>query len=284
MTLSVEKNAPQVSFPHVVAAPENSMRALIDHTMLQTIRILKRWRADWAALVQAFLFPCLMLLMFRVVLGNSIDATSVITGQRGIYGTAPMLCIIAAMSGASINAMLLHADRQAGLLSRFATMPIHRAADLLGRLIAEVIRIVITTALILTIAHFLGFRFERGWLAAVGTVAVVVGFGIAFVMVMTAGTALTQGPQIVQWLNVLTTLLLFFNTGFVPLMAYPTWLQDVVANQPLSCAIDSIRALTDSRYLIDPSIPLAKTAAWSVGLFAISFMPAIVGYRRSVSA
>lgn len=280
---SLDSASTVLRFPERTVLEENSSKALISQSLLQARRILVSWSRDRSAIIQALLYPTVMMVMFRVVLGGSIDATASFTAQRGIFGTVPMMCLIGAMAGSSISALGLQRDRETGLLSRFATMPVNRASDLVGRLIAESGRLVVTIALILGVGFLLGFRFENGLLSGLGMPVVILVYGMSFVMAMTAIATIVKGPQIVMLVMVFTTLMMFFNTGFVPLMAYPQWLQPIVDNQPVSCAVNAMRALTDSYYPGSLAEPLIKTLLWSAALLGISIRAAVVGYHRSAA-
>jgi hypothetical protein len=108
---------------------ERSVRALWTHSLIQAKRLLMRWMRDPSTMIQALLYPALMLVMFRVVLGNSISAA---TGAPAIYGQVPMIALVGAMFGSIVSAVGLKGERKSGLLSRFWTTPTHRAAGLLG--------------------------------------------------------------------------------------------------------------------------------------------------------
>ena len=74
------------------------------------------------------------------------------------------------------------------------------------------------------------------------------------------------------------SLLLFFNSGFVPTIAYPTWLQGFVENQPMSTAIDAMRGLS----LGGPvATPMIKTLVWAFVLLFVFAIPAVRGYRKA---
>lgn len=103
-------------------------------------------------------------------------------------------------------------------------------------------------------------------------------FGMGFAMMVTVLATLSTKIPLVEMVSIVCTLLMFFNSGFVPVMAYPTWLQPIVANQPMSCAIDTMRALAVGGPLAEPMI---KTLAWSLGMFLLFLVPAIRGYRRA---
>lgn len=263
--------------PEAVGAfRESSLKALIVHSGLQCKRLLTRWSRDPATMIQALLYPALTLLMFDIVLGQTITRT---TGIPAINGTVPMIILVGAMYGSVASGVGLREEAAKGLLGRFWTLPTHRAAGLLGRVMAEAIRVVITSVLILLIGILLGFRFTQGPVEFLGFVALPVLFGIAFstfVTFLASGKAAQAG--LVELVSIVCTLMMFFNTGFVPLMAYPPWLQDIVANQPMSVTIDAMRAMAIGGDVFEPAM---KSLAWSLGLIIVFTVPAIRGYRNA---
>ncbi|MGN5235868.1 MULTISPECIES: ABC transporter permease [unclassified Rhodococcus (in: high G+C Gram-positive bacteria)] len=260
--------------PNAVVA-ENSLAALWQHSRLQCGRLLLRWARDPATMIQALIYPALTLVMFRIVLGDSITAA---TGQPSIFGTVPMIVLVGAMFGSVVSAVGLRAERESGLLSRFYTLPIHRSAGLVGRLMAEAVRVLVTSIVIFAAGVVMGFRFTQGVPATLLMLVVPIVFGMGFAMMVTVLATLSTKIPLVEMVSIVCTLLMFFNSGFVPVMAYPTWLQPIVANQPMSCAIDTMRALAMGGPLAEPMV---KTLAWSVGMFALFLVPAIRGYRRA---
>ncbi|MDJ0392779.1 ABC transporter permease [Rhodococcus sp. G-MC3] len=258
--------------------PESSARALWTHSLIQCKRLLTRWSRDPTTMIQALLYPALMLLMFRVVLGDSISAA---TGQSAIYGQVPLIALIGAMFGSIVSAVGLKQERINGLLARFWTLPTHRAAGLAGRMMAEAVRVFVTTIVIVAMGFVLGFRFNEGLLAAVGLILLPIVFGLGFAVLVTFLATVAGDAPLVELVSILCTLLLFFNSGFVPVLAYPPWLQPVVAAQPMSCAVDAMKALA----LGGPTMtPILQTLAWSLGLVVIFLYPAIKGYKRASSS
>lgn len=257
---------------------ESSLGALWTHSLIQCKRLLTRWSRDTTTMIQAVLYPALMLLMFRVVLGDSI---SIATGQSAVYGQVPLIALIGAMFGSIVSAVGLKQERVTGLLSRFWTLPTHRAAGLVGRMMAEAVRVFVTTLVIVTMGFALGFRFNEGLLAAVGLILLPIVFGLGFAVMVTFLATVAGDAPLVELVSILCTLLLFFNSGFVPVLAYPTWLQPVVAAQPMSCAVDAMKALA----LGGPTLtPVLQTLAWSLGMVVVFLYPAIRGYRRASSS
>lgn len=258
--------------------PESSLGALFEHSRIQAKRLLTRWSRDPTTMIQAVLYPALMLLMFRVVLGDSI---SMATGQSAVYGQVPLIALIGAMFGSIVSAVGLKQERINGLLSRFWTLPTHRAAGLVGRMMAEVVRVFLTTLVIIAMGFALGFRFNEGPLAAAGLILIPIVFGLGFAVMITFLATIAGDAPLVELVSILCTLLLFFNSGFVPVQAYPPWLQPVVAAQPMSCAVDAMKALA----LGGPTLtPVLQTLAWSLGMMVVFLYPAIRGYRRASSS
>lgn len=261
--------------PEVIAKPENSLGNWVTHSLIQCKRLLLVWARDPATTIQTLVYPALTLLMFKIVLGNAITGY---TGQPSIYAQMALLTLVAAMSGAVVSALGFKGEKMNGLLGRFWTMPIHRAAGLTGRLLAEAVRVLVTTLFVVGVGLLLGFRFQEGALAGIALIGIPVLFGVAFAVLVTALATVTEGVMLVNIIGIINTLLMFFNTGFAPAIAYPPWLQSTIQNQPMSCAIDAMRGLS---YGGPVANPLLKTVLWTVGLIVVFTYPAVRGYRRA---
>lgn len=271
--------APDVStaleFPTVDGRSERSLATLARGTIVQAERLLSGWARDPATTAQAMLYPALTLVMLRIVIGNTV---AIVTGQPAVYGMVPMITLIAAMSGATVSGIGLNNERKTGLLSRFATLPIHRAAGLTGRLLAEAVRIAVTTIFVIGVGVCLGFRFAEGPAAGLALICLPIVFGTAFAVLVTTLAALARGILAIMIVNFVNILLMYFNSGFVPVFAYPVWLQSTVANQPMSCAIDAMRALAVGGPIAEP---LYKTIAWSLGTVVVFAYPTVRALRHA---
>ncbi|MEH6794609.1 MAG: ABC transporter permease [Rhodococcus sp. (in: high G+C Gram-positive bacteria)] len=268
-----------LTFPEPnMALREGSIRALWTHSLIQAKRLLMRWMRDPSTMIQALLYPALMLVMFRVVLGNSISAA---TGSPAIYGQVPMIALVGAMFGSIVSAVGLKGERKSGLLSRFWTTPTHRAAGLLGRMIAEAVRVLVTTLVITAAGVALGFRFTQGVPAGILLILLPVVFGIGFAVMITFLATVAGDAPLVEVVSIFATLLMFFNAGFVPVLAYPPWLQPVVGAQPMSVAVNAMRNLAMGGPVLTPVL---QTLAWSLGMAVVFLIPAIRGYKKASSS
>jgi ABC-2 type transport system permease protein len=255
--------------------PENSLRMLIPQTLVQTKRILVRWSRDPVTLIETLVLPIMFLLTLNIVLGQLISQT---TGHSGLYGTVPMNALAAAINGSSIGAVGLIGERTNGLLRRLWVVPVHRASGVLARILAEAVRILITTFVVVGTGLALGFRFKQGVPAAAVWLAVPLIFGMAFATLITMVALYTARTFLLEGVTLVHILAVVFSTGFLPVDQYPSWIQPVVAHQPMSYAIEAMRGLS----LGGPvRSPLIATLLWSAGIAVVCVVPMLIGYRRA---
>ncbi|NKY53542.1 ABC transporter permease [Nocardia vermiculata] len=258
----------------VVRGDTERWRYLVPQTVVQTQRLLRRWRRDPVTTAQTLGFPALLLVVLNTVLGRQISAFS---GVDALYGTVPMVAVVSAMTGSLAGAVTLGRERDSGLLARLSVLPVHRASGPLSRILAEVIRIVVCTAVLFAIGTALGFRFHRP-LAALAVLGVPVVYGLGFATMVTAVAVYSARTFVVEAVSLGSALLMFFSSGFVPPQAYPDWARPLVQHQPMSAAVDAMRALA----LGEPAgSALAATLAWSVGAMLVFAVPAAIGFRRA---
>lgn len=257
------------------ASGENSPRVLLRHTWISTKRLLVRLVRDPMTFVFGIVLPICFLMVTNVVLG---DAIKLATGASALYGSVPLVTLIGAMNGASVGVLGLVTERTNGLLARLWVVPIHRASGLLARIISDAVRIVLNSAVLLCVGLILGLQLKQGWLAGVAWVCIPVLFGMAFATLALTVAVYWSNPILVEAITLVSALLLFFCTGFVPLNQYPKWIQPVVEHQPLSYATEVMRGLTLGGPVLDPLIGILL---WSGGICIVCAIPMVIGYRRA---
>lgn len=279
----VFKDPADAALADAVAVPpqipgEGNIRSWLRHTRILAGRQLSVLFRDRATFIQIIFIPVITMILFNVVLGEAVGGA---TGRDPAYGTVPLVVLVSAMFGSLAAGIRLNMERRTGLLARLYVMPIHRAADLTSRLVCETARIALTTILLIVVGHFLGFRFDNP-LAVVGIVGVALMFGIAYAMLVLAFAVNARpGAPLVPMLSLVSGVLMFFNSGFSPLEAYPTWLQPIVEYQPMTPAIEVMRAMAEGQPF---GQDLVVVVAWALGLTAVFTVPALVGYRRAATS
>lgn len=250
-------------------------RRLFAETWIMTKRILRRWARDPATVGQSLLFPAGFLVALNIVLGDGVRQ---VTGESALYGSVPLVALVGATSGAILVAIGIMREREDGLLSRFWTLPVHRASGVLSRLLAEFFRIVVLTGFVMCVGILLGFRFRQGFPSAVAWLFMPAIFGVAFSAVVITIGLYAANVIVPQATEVISAMLFFFSTGFVPLNQFPEWLQPFVEHQPCSYVIEAMRGLSLGGPVLTPVL---GTVLWSAAIAGACAVPLVVGYRRA---
>ncbi|WP_246833599.1 ABC transporter permease [Williamsia sp. 1138] len=143
---------------------------------------------------------------------------------------------------------------------------------------AEIVRTGVGTIVLFVVAIPMGFRFEQGIAFGAGAIGVAMLCSLGWAVLVIALATVSSGKQIVTHLGALFLLMLFFNSGFVPVTEYPGWLQPIVRYQPTSPAIDTMSGLTEGGAV---AAPLTLTLLWVAGMTAVLGGLAVKGYRNA---
>lgn len=242
--------------------------------------LLRSWSRNAPMAVQAVVFPAFLLFVFDTVLGATVSRMG---GGDSIEGTAALIALVSVMQGSLVAAVFVTRDRDSGLLDRQWTLPLPRGAYLASRVLAEFLRGLASTVVLLLVAVALGLRFGGGPGPLIAAVTLAAGFGVACSMFVLALSARTDEKTVLMVFGAVFLLALFFNTGFAPAAAYPGWLQPVVEHQPMSPAIEAMRAFF--RGGVDGAAT-ATAVTWCAGLILIfgwwanRSLASVIGDRR----
>jgi ABC-2 type transport system permease protein len=229
----------------------------------------------------AFIFftvvqPVMFVLLFRYVFGGAIPVP-----YQGGYVDFLMPGIIAqsAAFATFATAISLARQLQKGVIDRFRAMPMARSAVLLGRLVADTARIVVTLLVLLGVGYAVGFRFRDGAGPAVVMMLLGVALGVTISAVSAyVGLAIKDEESVgsfgLVWLFPLT----FVSSAFVPVTKMPGWLQAFANNQPITIVIDEMRNLALGGPL---ALHAWQSAVWLVGIVAVFVPLAVRAYRRA---
>ena len=245
-------------------------------------RNLLVWMRVPAYLVFTIIQPVMFVLMFRYVFGGAIAVPGIPGGyvnylMPGIIGqTAAFACFGTAIA--------LAQELQKGVIDRLRSMPMARSGVLVGRLVADTIRAVITILVILGVGYAVGFRFSNGVVPAIGMVLLAIVFAVAFCCIA-AYTGLAIGDEeSVQafgliWLFPLT----FVSSAFVPIQSMPGWLQAFANNQPVTYTINAMRAMAlgSKAAGVPLEANLLKSLACLIGIFVVFIPLSVRAYKRA---
>ncbi|MCD2194396.1 ABC transporter permease [Actinomycetospora endophytica] len=226
------------------------------------------------ALIDVTLQPVIFLLLFVYVFGGAIAGGSGDYLQYALPGVL-LQTVVFASAGTGTG---LADDLKTGIFDRFRSLPISRAAPLIGAIGADLVRYVTSGVVMLMFGLVLGYRTGAGVLGVLGAFGLVVAFAFGLCWVFTALAMVVREPRTVQGLSAVIMLpLTFASSVFVPTTTMPGWLQGFVAVNPVSRTADAVRALLDGTPAGAASAVSLLVSAVVVAVFAPL---AVALYRR----
>lgn len=261
--------------PTRLPGSQNAARLFVAQTLLQTNRLLTRWARDYITVIGAIVLPILFMVVLNIVLGN---LAYVVTHDSGLYSIVPLIALGAAITGSTFVAIDLMRERSFGLLARLWVLPVHRASGLISRILANAIRTLVTTLVMLGTGVVLGFQFRQGLIPSLMWISVPVILGIAIAAMVTTVALYTAQTVVVEGVELVQAIAIFFSTGLVPLNSYPGWIQPFVAHQPVSYAIAAMRGFAMGGPVLSPMIGML---VWTAGICVVCAVPLAIGYRRA---
>jgi ABC-2 type transport system permease protein len=134
-------------------------------------------------------------------------------------------------------------DMTQGIIARFRTMAIARAAVLAGHVIGSVVQTMLALAVVAIVAIMIGFRPTTGpvqWAAAVGLLLL---SALAVGCLSVALGLATDSVETASNLPMFLTLLIFLSPAFVPAASMPEPVRWFAENQPFTPIIQTLRGL-----------------------------------------
>jgi ABC transporter DrrB family efflux protein len=239
-----------------------------------TRRNLVRLARTPQLLFMAIVQPSILLLLFRYVLGGAIK----IPGVDYVNYIVPGIFIEAVLIGGMTTALSLAEDVKSGMVDRFRSLPMARAAFLAGRTFADICRSVLALGFMVLLGLLVGFRFHNSWVACLAGMALIVVFGYVFTWAYATIGLAVKDPETAQMAAILPFfVLLFASSALVPVSTMPSWLQPFARNQPASVVISCARALLEGGPVFHL---LWQAAVWCFAIFVAFFMTSLRLYRR----
>ena len=251
--------------------------AAVRHALTLAWRSLVQIRHNPMELGDLSLQPLMFVLLFAYVFGGAMAGSPKAYLQFGLAGIICQNALFLTMN----TGMALNTDITKGVFDRFRSLPIARSAPLLGRIAADVVRQVWSVAILLGVGLVLGFRLGTNPVAALGAVALLVAFVLAFSWLPVLVGMLVDEPEKVMMLGFVVVFpMTFASSAFVPVATMPGWLQAWVKVNPTSLLVDAVRGLLVGGKVAAPAL---GALAWAAAI-AVAFAPlALRAFRRRTS-
>ncbi|MBL0800128.1 MULTISPECIES: ABC transporter permease [Streptomyces] len=235
-------------------------------------RCLRMNRRDPEALFMAILLPVALMLVFVYFFGGAID-----TGSAYVTYVVPGLLVLCAGYGSAGTAMRVTEDMRTGVVDRFRSMGVTGTPMLAGHVAASVVRNILATAMVLSVALLIGFRPAAdplAWLAAAG---MLLAYLVAVSWLAAGVGLLARTPEGASGFTFFLMFLPYPSSAFVQIETMPTWLHGFAEHQPVTPIIETLRALL----LGEPvgSAPWAALA-WCGGILLVAVAASNALFRR----
>lgn len=185
------------------------------------------------------MFPIMFMLLNRYVLGGAINTGNV---SYANYLFAGILVQTLAF-GANYTTINLAVDMKEGIIDRFRSLPMHNAAVVVGHIISDLFRNVISGIIIVLVGLLIGFRPNASFTEWVLVFVLSVLFTLAVSWLSAILGLMVKTLEAAQWMGfVIIFPLTFISSAFVPTETMPKGLRIFAENQPLTHVIDTMRS------------------------------------------
>ncbi|HEX6871154.1 MAG TPA: ABC transporter permease [Micromonosporaceae bacterium] len=237
-------------------------------------RNLLHLKTDPAQVIGMTLQPLMFLLLFTYVFGGAIAGSSVDYLNFALPGFLAQAGLFIAQQ----TAIGLNVDFQRGIVDRFRSLNMARSAPVSGRVLADLIRVVIGLIVITGTSLALGFRFGGSVGSVTLGMVLLLWFGFAMCWPMAfIGVSIRSAESVALFAFLAILPLAFASSVFAPVASMPGWLQAVVKVNPVTVQTDMARQLLMHGY--DTNITL-RAFVYSLAIVVV-FAPMVVArYRR----
>ena len=185
--------------------------------------------------------PVLWLLLFAPLLDGMAGTPGFPPGGALAVFT-PGILIMMALFGTLFVGFGLIAELRAGVIERLSVTPTSRLSLALGRILRDVIVLLVQSLLLLGVAWLMGLRASLSGVAITLVLMVLIGLLTASCSYALA-LLLRDENSFAPMLNFFTLPLLLFSGILLPLTLAPQWMRAVASVNPFAYAVDAARSL-----------------------------------------
>ncbi len=256
----------------------SAMATTVSDTLVLARRNLMRIPRQPDLLVAYTIQPVMFVLLFVYVFGGAIETP----GFDYVDFLMPGIIAQSIAFGGFVTALGLSEDVHKGLIDRFRSLPMSRAAVLTGRTFSDIVLNCLSLGVLFTVGFIAGFDFND---AGAGEIALgillLVLLGYAFSWIFALVGLYSSTPETANAIGfTLIFPLTFASSMFVPAESMPDGLRQFAEANPFTTISDALRSL----WLGTPAhTDVWMAFVWCFVLIAI-FAPLAVARYRHVSA
>ena len=209
--------------------------------------------------------PVLFLLMFTYLFGGAVAGST----DEYLQFLLPGMLVQSVLFTAVYSGVALNTDVTKGVIDRFRSLPIWRAAPLVGAVLGDSVRYAVAATVVMVLGFIMGFSAGGGAAGVLTAMALVVGYAFCLSWVFTTVGLLMRSPNAVMNAGFMVLFpLVFLSNIFVDPATLPGWLEVVVDLNPISHLTTGVRGLMAGGAAAgDVALPLVEGAVM-VAVFA----------------
>ncbi len=209
--------------------------------------------------------PIIFTLLFTYLFGGALVGSTGRYLQFLLPGSLVMsVLLVTIYAGVTLNV-----DVTTGAHDRFRSLPVWRAAPIIGGMLGDLGRYLIAATLVMAVGVVLGFRPDGGVVGVLSAVALVVVFAFGLSWVWTLVGLVARTPSAVMNLGMLALFpLAFASNVFVDPQTMPAWLRAFVDVNPVSTLVTAARELMAGTATTGRVLPVLLMSATLTAVFA----------------
>jgi ABC transporter DrrB family efflux protein len=256
----------------------SALAMTVSDTLVLARRNLKRIPRQPDLLVAYTIQPVMFVLLFVYVFGGAIQTP----GFDYVDFLMPGIIAQSIAFGGFVTALGLSEDVQKGLIDRFRSLPMSRAAVLTGRTFSDIVLNCLSLVVLFAVGFIAGFNFQSTTAPEVALgIGLLLLLGYAFSWVFALVGLFSSTPETANSIGFTAIFpLTFASSMFVPAESMPDGLQQFAEANPFTTITDALRSLWLGT---PPHTDVWMAFVWCVVLIAV-FAPLAVARYRRVSA
>jgi ABC-2 type transport system permease protein len=170
------------------------------------------------------------------------------SGTAGAYRFfVPGLLIQLGLFGSTFVGFNIIAEWRAGVIERFRVTPVSRLAIMAGRVLRDVVTLIVQAALLIVISLAFGLRAPVGAVVFTFGFIVLIAIGLASVS-YAVGLLVKSEDAFAPLVNTLVVPMLLLSGIMLPMTLGPGWLQGIARISPFRYIIDAMREAYQGHY------------------------------------
>ena len=216
-------------------------------------------------LLDVTITPVMFVLLFTYLFGGAIAGST----ARYLHYILPGILVMSVLFTTVYSGVALNTDLTKGVVDRFRSLPIWRAAPLVGAVLGDSVRYLLAGTVTVVLGVILGYRPGNGVPGVVAGLALVIVFAFAFSWIFTTIGLLMRAPNAVMNAGFMALFpLTFLSNVFVEPKTLPSALEAFVNANPISVLASASRGLMNGAASAGDIAIVLGTAAALTAIFA----------------